>query len=58
MRAGRRDAASAFMICVDGSIAGPDVRVPDDPGGDGGMRLHAWIAALASWRECRGRPLT
>jgi dihydrofolate reductase len=44
----------AFMISVDGYVAGPNVRVPDNPGGDGGIRLHKWIAGLASWRERQG----
>jgi len=43
-----------MMISLDGYVAGPNVRVPDNPGGDGGERLHAWIAGLASWRERMG----
>jgi dihydrofolate reductase len=43
-----------LMISLDGCIAGPNVRVPDNPGGDGGERLHEWIAGLASWRERQG----
>ena len=43
-----------LMISLDGFIAGPNVRVPDNPGGDGGERLHEWIAGLASWRERQG----
>jgi dihydrofolate reductase len=43
-----------LMMSLDGFIAGPNVRVPDNPGGDGGMRLHEWIAGLASWRERQG----
>jgi dihydrofolate reductase len=43
-----------LMISLDGFIAGPNVRVPDNPGGDGGARLHEWIAGLASWRERQG----
>jgi len=43
-----------LMISLDGYVAGPNVRVPDNPGGDGGMRLHEWIAGLASWRERQG----
>jgi dihydrofolate reductase len=43
-----------LMISLDGFIAGPNVRVPDNPGGDGGGRLHEWIAGLASWRERQG----
>lgn len=43
-----------LMISLDGFIAGPNVRVPDNPGGDGGIRLHEWAAGLASWRERQG----
>lgn len=43
-----------LMISLDGYIAGPNVRVPDNPAGDGGNRLHEWIAGLASWRERQG----
>jgi dihydrofolate reductase len=43
-----------LMISLDGYIAGPNIRVPDNPGGDGGGRLHEWIAGLASWRERQG----
>ena len=43
-----------FMISLDGYVAGPNVRVPDNPGGDGGARLHEWVAGLASWRERQG----
>lgn len=42
-----------LMMSLDGYIAGPNVR-PDNPGGDGAMRLHEWIAGLASWRERQG----
>jgi dihydrofolate reductase len=42
-------------MSLDGFIAGPNVSV-DNPGGDGAMRLHAWIAGLASWRERQGLP--
>lgn len=43
-----------LMMSLDGCIAGPNVRVADNPGGDGGYRLHEWIAGLASWRERQG----
>jgi dihydrofolate reductase len=43
-----------LMISLDGYVAGPNVRVPDNPGGDGGGRLHEWVAGLASWRERQG----
>ena len=44
-----------LMMSLDGFIAGPNVR-PDNPGGDGAIRLHEWIAGLASWRERQGLP--
>lgn len=43
-----------LMMTLDGCIAGPNVRVADNPGGDGGERLHGWAAGLASWRERQG----
>lgn len=45
---------AAMMTTLDGFVAGPNVRVPDNPGGDGAERFHAWIAGLASWRERQG----
>ncbi|ADB48831.1 dihydrofolate reductase family protein [Conexibacter woesei] len=45
---------ASMMMTLDGFVAGPNVRVPDNPGGDGGERLHEWIAGLASWRERQG----
>jgi dihydrofolate reductase len=42
------------VMSLDGFIAGPNVRVEDNPAGDGGVRLHEWIAGLASWRERQG----
>ncbi|MFD7444585.1 dihydrofolate reductase family protein [Streptomyces sp. NPDC059909] len=42
-----------LMMSVDGCIAGPNAGI-GNPGGDGGLRLHEWIAGLASWRERQG----
>lgn len=42
-----------LMISLDGFVAGPNVR-PGNPVGDGAIRLHEWIAGLASWRERQG----
>jgi dihydrofolate reductase len=42
-----------MSMSLDGFIAGPN----DGPGqelGEGGMRLHEWIFALAGWRERHG----
>jgi dihydrofolate reductase len=38
-----------MSMSLDGYIAGPDDR-PDNPGGDGFMRLHEWLADGASGR--------
>jgi dihydrofolate reductase len=42
-----------MMISLDGYIAGPNDG-PENPGGDGAIQLHEWIASLASWRERQG----
>ena len=42
-----------MMISLDGFIAGANDS-PENPGGDGAIRLHEWIANLASWRERQG----
>ncbi|MGW2558464.1 dihydrofolate reductase family protein [Streptomyces sp. NPDC001514] len=42
-----------LMMSLDGCIAGPNTGI-DNPGGDGGLRLHEWMAGLASWRERQG----
>ncbi len=43
----------ATSISLDGFTAGPD-QGPDNPLGDGGMRLHDWLRELAVWRESHG----
>ncbi|MFJ3582823.1 hypothetical protein ACIPPS_11435 [Streptomyces sp. NPDC090127] len=35
---------------LDGFMAGPNSR-PEIPLGDGGMRIHAWVFGVESWRE-------
>ncbi|MGW1882156.1 dihydrofolate reductase family protein [Streptomyces sp. NPDC001970] len=42
-----------LMMSLDGCIAGPHAGI-GNPGGDGGLRLHEWMAGLASWRERQG----
>jgi len=42
-----------LSISLDGFVAGPDQSL-DDPIGVGGMRLHQWALATASWREQHG----
>ncbi|MFF8196756.1 dihydrofolate reductase family protein [Streptomyces bobili] len=36
-------------MSLDGFIAGPNSR-PDNPLGDGGMRIHEWVFGVESWR--------
>ena len=43
-----------LVVTLDGCMAGRNVRLPDNPGGDGALRLHEWLAGLASWRERQG----
>jgi dihydrofolate reductase len=45
---------SQISISLDGFVAGPDQSF-EDPIGKGGMRLHEWAFATASWREQHGR---
>ena len=40
-------------VSLDGYIAGPNAR-PDNPLGDGGLRIHEWVFGLASFRERLG----
>jgi dihydrofolate reductase len=44
-----------ITMSLDGFVAGPDASL-DDPLGVGGMRLHEWAFAMASWRESHGEP--
>jgi dihydrofolate reductase len=42
-----------IAISLDGFVAGPN-QSTDNPIGEGGMRLHQWAFATASWREQQG----
>jgi dihydrofolate reductase len=42
-----------ISISLDGFVAGPNQSVAD-PIGEGGMRLHEWVFATASWRRQHG----
>lgn len=42
-----------ISISLDGFVAGPNQSI-DNPIGEGGMRLHQWVFATASWREQHG----
>jgi dihydrofolate reductase len=43
-----------LSISLDGFVAGPN-QSPDHPLGEGGMRLHEWVLATASWRAQHGQ---
>ena len=43
----------SISISLDGFVAGPNQSM-DDPIGQGGMRLHEWMFATASWRANQG----
>src|SRR5207244_1314640 len=45
---------SRLSISLDGFVAGPN-QGPENPIGEGGMRLHEWAFATAAWREQQGR---
>jgi len=42
-----------ISISLDGFVAGPNQSI-DNPIGEGGMRLHDWVFATASWRRQQG----
>jgi dihydrofolate reductase len=42
-----------ISISLDGFVAGPDQSI-ENPIGEGGMRLHDWLFATASWRRQHG----
>jgi dihydrofolate reductase len=42
-----------ISISLDGFVAGPNQSL-DNPIGEGGMRLHDWVFATASWRRQQG----
>ena len=44
---------SQISISLDGFVAGPNQSV-DNPIGEGGMRLHDWLFATASWHRRQG----
>lgn len=43
-----------ISISLDGFVAGPNQSI-DNPIGEGGMRLHNWVFATASWRRQQGQ---
>jgi dihydrofolate reductase len=42
-----------ITMSLDGFVAGPNASL-EDPLGEGGMRLHEWAFAAASWRKQHG----
>jgi dihydrofolate reductase len=42
-----------ISISLDGFVAGPNQSL-ENPIGEGGLRLHEWVFATASWREQQG----
>jgi dihydrofolate reductase len=44
-----------MSISLDGFVAGPR-QSPENPIGEGGMRLHQWAFATDSWNAQQGRP--
>jgi dihydrofolate reductase len=42
-----------ISVSLDGFVAGPDQSF-ENPIGEGGMRLHEWVFATASWRRQQG----
>ena len=44
---------SQISISLDGFVAGPN-QSPDNPIGEGGMRLHDWVIVTDAWREQHG----
>src|SRR4051794_10942697 len=44
---------SQLSISLDGFVAGPN-QSPDNPIGEGGLRLHEWAFATDSWRAQQG----
>jgi dihydrofolate reductase len=44
---------SQISVSIDGFVAGPN-ESPENPIGEGGMRLHEWAFATQSWREHHG----
>lgn len=43
-----------ISVSLDGFVAGPG-QSPENPIGKGGMRLHQWVFATASWRQQHGQ---
>jgi dihydrofolate reductase len=42
-----------ISVSLDGFVAGPN-QSPEDPIGEGGMRLHEWVFVTDSWRSQHG----
>jgi dihydrofolate reductase len=44
-----------IAVSLDGFVAGPN-QGPENPIGEGGLRLHEWVFPLASWNAMQGLP--
>ena len=44
-----------ISMSLDGYVAGPD-QSEENPLGEGGERLHAWVVELEVWRKSHGHP--
>ena len=51
---GMSNVTCQISISLDGFVAGPN-QSHDNPIGEGGLRLHEWAFATASWREHQGQ---
>src|SRR5256885_16415638 len=51
---GMSNVTCQISISLDGFVAGPNQSL-ENPIGEGGLRLHEWVFATASWREQQGQ---
>ena len=51
---GMSNVTCQISISLDGFVAGPNQSL-ENPIGEGGLRLHEWVFATASWREQEGQ---
>ena len=51
---GMSNVTCQISISLDGFAAGPNQSL-ENPIGEGGLRLHEWVFATASWREQEGQ---
>src|SRR3989442_14261881 len=51
---GMSNVTCQISISLDGFVAGPNQSL-ENPIGEGGLRLHEWVFATASWRQQQGQ---